>query len=493
MFDMFVIGFGIIFSFKIISLIIIGVILGILFGATPGLTTSMGLAFILPITYSMQAIEGISILVGLYVGGTTGGLITAILLNIPGTPGAICTTFDGYPMAKKGEAGRALGIGILYSFLGGIISLIALIFIAPSLARIALKFGPFEYFAITLLALILIAELSGKSLMRGIACGLLGIIFASVGPSPIDGHTRYTFGFHALDGGFSLVPTLVGLYAVREILKVAEFPIEAKVKVIEYKLKGFGITLKEFKNQFVNLIRSSLLGIGIGILPGLGAGTANIISYTTAKKQSKYPEKYGTGIIDGIIASETSNNAVTGGALVPLLTMGIPGDCGTAMMLAGLMLHGIMPGPLLFSTDGDLVYGIFAALLIANISMILIMYFGLRIFVKLLNIPKYILLSIISVFCAVGGFGINNRLFDVWSILFFGIVSYVLDKFKYPIPPLIMGFILGPIIEINLRRGLMFSQGNFNEFLLRPISGTFILITVLVVIFELFQIKKRKV
>jgi len=486
MFDMFIIGFGTIFSFKVIILIIIGVILGILFGASPGLTTSMGLVFILPITYSMQAIDGISILIGLYVGGTTGGLITAILIDIPGTPGAIATTFDGYPMTKKGEAGRALGIGIFYSFLGGVISLIALFFIAPSLARIALKFGPFEYFAITLLALTLIAELSGESLMKGIASGLLGIMFASVGPSPIDGHMRYTFGFHALDGGFSLVPTLVGLYAVLEILKVAELPNEAKAKAIEYKLKGFGITLKEFKNQFVNLIRSSLIGIGIGILPGLGAGTANIISYATSKKQSKYPEKYGTG-------SETSNNAVTGGALVPLLTMGIPGDCGTAMMLAGLMLHGIMPGPLLFRTNGNLVYGIFAALLIANISMILIMYFGLRIFVKLLDIPKYILLSIVSVFCLVGGFGINNRLFDVWSILFFGVVAYILDKFKYPISPLIMGFILGPIIEINLRRGLMFSQGNFSEFLLRPVSGTVILITILVVIFRLIRTKKRKV
>jgi len=483
MFDMFIIGFGTIFSFRVIILIIIGVTLGILFGASPGLTTSMGLVFILPITYSMQAIDGISILIGLYVGGTTGGLITAILIDIPGTPGAIATTFDGYPMTKKGEAGRALGIGIFYSFLGGVISLIAL------------KFGPFEYFAITLLALTLIAELSGESLMKGIASGLLGIMFASVGPSPIDGHMRYTFGFHALDGGFSLVPTLVGLYAVLEILKVAELPNEAKAKAkaIEYKLKGFGITLKEFKNQFVNLIRSSLIGIGIGILPGLGAGTANIISYATSKKQSKYPEKYGTGIIDGIIASETSNNAVTGGALVPLLTMGIPGDACTAMMLAGLMLHGIMPGPLLFRTNGNLVYGIFAALLIANISMILIMYFGLRIFVKLLDIPKYILLSIVSVFCLVGGFGINNRLFDVWSILFFGLVAYILDKFKYPISPLIMGFILGPIIEINLRRGLMFSQGNFSEFLLRPVSGTVILITILVVIFRLIRTKKRKV
>ena len=226
-----------------------------------------------------------------------------------------------------------------------------------------------------------------------------------------------------------------------------------------------------------------MLDIDIGILPGLGAGTANIISYNVSKKQSKYPEKYGTGIIDGVIASETSNNAVTGGALIPLLTMGIPGDVGTAMLLAGLMLHGIMPGLLLFKTNGDIVYAIFAALRIANIFMILIRYFDLRIFLKLLNIPKYVLLSIVFVFYMVGGFGINNRLFDAWSILFFGIVAYVLDKFKYPLAPLIMGFILGPIVEINLRRGLMFFQSNFSEFLLRPVSGTVILITILVVIF----------
>lgn len=480
MLELFVAGFSAVFTVKAMLLIALGVALGIIFGAIPGLTATMAVALCLPITFGMSPIEGMSLLIGLYIGGVSGGLISAILLRIPGTPSSIATTFDGHPMAAKGEAGKALGIGIVFSFIGGLISIIILMFISPPLADIALKFGPFEYFAIAIFSLTMISSLSTGSLAKGLISGLIGMALATVGTAPIDAYPRFTMGISELDAGFALLPALIGLFAISEILKTAESSISiTDGEIRDYSIKGFGFTMPEFIGQSWNLIRSSLIGTGIGILPGIGGGTSNIISWLTAKNQSKYPEKFGTGIMDGIVASEAANNASIGGALVPLLTLGIPGDTVTAMLLGGLMIHGLTPGPLLFSTSGEIVYGIFAALIIANVVMLIMEFFGMRMFVRLLSIPKHILLPVIIALCVVGSFGLNNRVFDVWSLVFFGLLGYVLEKFDYPLTPIILGFILGPIAETNLRRGLMYTNGNFLPFLTKPIAATFLIIALI--------------
>jgi putative tricarboxylic transport membrane protein len=491
MLEMFYIGFSQILALKPLILIFLGVGVGIIFGAIPGLTATMAVALFLPLTFGMHPVDGMSLLIGLYIGGVSGGLISAILINIPGTPSSIATTFDGHPMAERGEAGKALGAGIFYSFLGGWFSFLVLFFIAPPLADIALKFGPPEYFSIAIFSLTLIASLSTGSTIKGLMSGIVGLLLSCVGTAPIDAFPRFTFGFHDLDGGFNLLPALVGLFAITEILKTAESDIEIKLEnIANYRIKGFGFSGKEFVQQLGNFIRSALIGTGIGILPGIGGGTSNILSYIAAKKMSKHPEKFGTGILDGVVASETANNASIGGALVPLLAMGIPGDTVTAMLLGGLMIHGLSPGPLLFTTSGNIVYGIFAALIVANFVMVLMEYFGIRFFVRLLKIPKHIMLPIIIVFCVVGAYGLNNRVFDAWSVMFFGVIGYAFEKWGFPLAPVILGFILGPIAETNLRRGLMMTQGNFLPFLTKPVSGAFLVIALASVVYSV--IKERK-
>ena len=466
-----------------IALIAGGVLLGIIFGSIPGLSATMAVALCLPMTYGLEPIAGMALLLGLYIGGISGGLVAAILLRIPGTPASVATCFDGYPLAAKGQAGKALGVGIFFSFIGTLLGLAVLMFIAPSLASVALKFSYYEYFAVGVFSISMMASLISGSVVKGLVSGAIGLAFAMVGAAPIDGIPRLTFGFHALDAGFDILPVLIGLFAISEIIKAAKEKGKPQGKVLQdFKIKGFGFSFAEFKSQIVNLFRSAAIGIGIGILPGIGGGTSNILAYTAAKNQSKTPEKFGTGIIDGIVASETANNASIGGALVPLMTLGIPGDTVTAMLLGGLMIHGLNPGPLLFQNNGPLVYGIFAACLIANVFMLLMEYLGIKVFARVLTVPKHILLPIIMVLCVVGAFGVNNRLFDVWAVLLFGIVAYLLEKGGFPLPPIILGFILGPTIETNLRRGLMQSEGSIAPFFTHPISLAFLIITMIVIV-----------
>lgn len=475
---------------KTISLIFGGTVLGILFGSIPGITVTMGVALFLPITFSMEPVEGLSLLMGLYIGGTSGGLISAVLLNIPGTPASICTCLDGAPLAQQGKAGKALGLGIVYSFLGGMFSLVVLFFISPWLAGIALNFASYEYFSIGIFSLTLVSTMSGKSFVKGLFSALLGFSFTFIGMAPITAFPRFTFGFKQLNGGLSLLPILIGLFAVSQLFESSNKD-EEEVKPVEYSIKGFGFSLKEFLSQKWNFLRSALIGTGVGILPGLGGAICSVVAYGVAKKQSKYPEKFGTGAIDGIVASETSNNASTGGALVPLMTLGIPGDNTTAILLAGFMVHGITPGPLLFENNGVLVYGIFTALVLANIFMIISEFGGMRLFVKVLKVPKHFLLPIVLTLCVIGSYGLNNRMFDVWTMLFFGILGFGMKKFEIPSTPLLLGAILGPIIETELRRGLMRSKGSFLPFFTEPISGVILTITILVVLFSAIQTLRK--
>lgn len=476
--------------------IFIGTTVGIIFGCIPGLTATMAIAMFLPVTYGMVATQGISVLMALYIGGISGGLISAILLNIPGTPASIATCLDGRPLALKGEAGKALGVGIVFSFLGTIISLFALILISPPLASIAIKFGPFEYFSITIFSLTLIITLSSKNVVKGLMTGILGLVFATVGMAPIDSVQRYTFGNPALKSGFDILTVLVGVFAISEILLAAEASRQGVNKdvsaITDFKIKGFGFSIKEFFSQIGNMVRSAAIGIGIGILPGIGSGTSNILSYSVAQNQSKYPEKFGTGIIDGVVASEAANNATIGGTIIPLLTLGIPGDSTSALLLGALIMKGVQPGPLIFMQNGAVVYAIYAAMLLSSLFMLIVMFVGMKGFVRILKIPSQLLLPLVFVLCTVGAYGINNRLFDCYALVFFGFVGYLLQKGDYPMPPLILGFVLGNIMELNLRRALSYSQGDWLEFFTRPMSCAFLIFAVISFGINMYAICKSR-
>lgn len=476
-------------------LILIGVVIGIIFGSIPGLSASMALILFLPMSFGMEPMNGIALLVGLYLGGISGGLISAILLRIPGTASSIATVFDGGPMAANGEAGKALGVGILTSFVGGLISIFALMFISPYLAKVTLAFTSAEYFAIAVFALTIISSLSGNNLILGILAGLFGIALSLVGIAPVDGAIRFTFGQTNLYGGFETVVILIGLYAVTDIIKTGfeRRSIINETAKNQYALKGYGISVKEYAGQWVNIIRSALIGLGIGILPGIGGSTSSLLSYSAAKSSSKYPEKFGTGIIDGVIASETSNNAVIGGSLIPLITMGIPGNVATAIFLGGLTIHGISPGPLIFQKSGEYVYGIFIALLVANVFMLICERAGLPVFVKLLDIPKYYLLPVVMVCCVVGAYCANYSVFDVWCVAAFGLVGLLFKVLRVPSTPMIIGFILGSMTEENLRQALMQTGGSWSIFVTRPISLIFLLIALVSVVMTIrSKVKEKK-
>lgn len=474
-----------------IALIAIGVIIGIIFGSIPGLTATMAVVMFLPVTYAMTPVQGISTLVALYIGGISGGLISAILLNIPGTPSSVATCFDGSPMAEKGEAAKALGVGVVFSFIGTIIGIALLILISPKLAALAIKFGPFEYCALTIFSLSLVITLTGKDLVKGLIGAIIGTTLATVGLSPIDSKARFTFGNTNLTAGFKLLVVLIGLFAITEVIKYAATVRNDEEYIIkeDVKMRGVGFTVKEFTSQIGNAIRSALIGLGIGILPGIGGGVSCMISYTVAKNSSKTPEKFGTGIIDGVVASETANNGGIGGAMIPLLSLGIPGDAVTAMLLGGLMVHGVSPGPLIFQKSGATVYGIFFAMIIASIMMLIFMLIGMKGFIKVLKVPKNFLLPIIVVLCCVGAIGDSNRAFDVLGVFAFGLVGYLLIKAQIPSSPLILGFILGPTLESNLRKvsQLITSDSPLNH----PIFCIFIVLTVVVVFLSLRSSKKE--
>lgn len=467
--------------------IFVGTLTGLIFGCIPGLSAPIAVLLFLPMTFGMDTITGISLLIALYVGSTSGGLISAILLKIPGTPASIATVWDGGPMRDKGEAGKALGVGILYSFIGGMISVIALIFISPFLAQIAMKFSIFEYTAMSFMSLAVIASVCDAPMINALLSGLIGLLLSFVGMDAFSDVTRFTFGSRQLLSGFSMTSLLIGFFAVAEILKYAFKKPSEQGTALSAKIKGFGVSWQEFKSQSGNMIRSSLIGIAIGILPGIGGSTSSILSYTVAKNSSKYPEKFGTGIIDGVVASEAANNATVGGALIPLLTLSIPGSTVCAIMLGGLQSHGVFPGPLIFEKNDDLMYAIYAALIVANIAFFVIEYKGINLITKALKVPTYYMLPIVVVMCSIGAFSDNNRVFDVKVIFFFSVLALILNLMKIPSTPLIIGFILGSTLELNLRRAVMYDLGGFQDFFTRPISCVMIIIGCIMLFWPIYK------
>jgi putative tricarboxylic transport membrane protein len=434
------------------------------------------------------------LLIGVYIGGVSGGLISAVLIGIPGTPACVATVFDGYPMTKKGEGGKALGIGIFYSFLGTLFGFLALITVAPLLASLGLKFGYYEFFALILFALTIIAGLVTGNILKGLGSTALGMGISMIGTAPIDAAQRFTFGTRFLKSGFDLITLTVGFYAFTAFMEAAGSTKGKNGKKVtaNYKIKGFGFTFQEFKDNFVNYLRSALIGLGIGILPGMGGNISNLVAYSVAKSQSKYPEKFGTGIMDGVVASETANNATIGGAILPLLTLGIPGDGATALLIGGLMVYGITPGPLMFVNQADLVYSIYALLFLGSFAMLFIIRGALPFFVKLLDIPTNLLMPIIVILASVGIYCATKSVSDVWCALGLGFLAYFMKIINIPIAPLVVAFILTPMIEINLRRGMMVAPNrSFWDFFSSPIFVGFFIATILVTIYCGFSEVRR--
>ncbi len=479
-------GFATVLTPTGIFLMFVGVAVGIVFGALPGLSATMAIALFLPVTYAMASADAMTLLMSLFIGGVSGGLISAILLHIPGTPSSVATCFDGHPLVAKGQAAKALGVGVVFSFLGTIFSTVLLMFLAPEIARAAVSFGPFEFFSIAIFSLTMIATLSSGNMVKGISAGVIGFMFSTVGTDAIESVQRYTFGSTDLKGGFDMLAVMVGLFAVGEIIAAAETSHHKSEGIVTQPsmkgIKGFGFSMKEFVGQLPNALRSAFIGMGIGILPGIGGGTSNMLAYTVAKNSDKHPEEFGQGRIDGVVASETANNATIGGAMVPLLTLGIPGDTATAMLLGALTLHNLTPGPLLFQNQAPVVYGIFAAMLISSVIMLFMEFFGLRVFVKLLAIPKYILLPCIFVLCVIGAYNLKNNMSQVLACILFGVIGFAFKKFEVPSTPFILGFILGPLAESNYRRGMMRTFGSFGPFMTSPISAVFLGIALFVII-----------
>lgn len=476
-------------------LIVFAVFWGIAFGAVPGLSGIVGVALLIPFTFAFDPIEGLLLLGGVYVGSTFGGSISAILFNTPGSPEAACTALDGYPMARRGEAGKALGIALASSAIGGVLGTAVLMVAAPPLAQLALRFGPPEYFALALLGITAIASIGGGSVVKGLIAGLLGLAVATVGLDPLTGMPRYTFGNLMLMTGIGFVPAIIGIFALAEVLqRFSEGEKEGNVITdVSTKLPS----LAEFLQTKWTLLRSSAIGTVIGALPGVGATTAAFISYSEAVRWSRHPEQFGKGSPDGIAAPESANNAAVGGSMIPLLALGIPGSATTAVMIGGLTIHGIIPGPLLMTNNAQLVYSVFIGMMLANILMLVFGLKAARYFSLILKAPYALVGPAIVVLCMTGVYALNNNVVDIAVMLVFGVVGFFLRRLGFPIACFVIGLVLGPIAELSLRQGLILADYDFVAMVSRPIAGSLVLLSILSLGYGLFgqiyrQIKGRR-
>lgn len=476
-----------IFEINSLVFIVLGVFLGFIFGSLPGLTATMGVAIMLPITYGMEPTTAILFLLGIYCAGTYGGSAAAILINTPGTPASAATVLDGYALAERGEAAVALRMALLASVVGGLFSAFALLLIAPQLSSFALNFGPAEFFALALFGLTMIASISGGNLRKGLIMGILGILISTVGLDPISGLPRFSFGNTYLMGGINLIPALIGLFAISEIIKksqTAHITKDEKLNNIEKAAESFKNLFRKYKKT---MFKSSAIGTFIGAIPGTGPAIAAFLSYNEARRASKHKEEFGKGSLDGIAAAEAGNNGVTGATLIPLLTLGIPGDTVTAVMLGALVMQGLAPGPQLFVNYADIVYTIMFGLILVNLVMFVQGLFAVRVFAKIKSVPINLLLPILLVLCFIGSFAINNTVFDAKIMLLFGLIGYILPKFGFPVTPMLLGIVLGPIAETSFRQALAISDGSWMIFVTEPISLVFVLLSIFSILLPIIK------
>jgi putative tricarboxylic transport membrane protein len=447
----------------------VGVVVGTAIGVLPGIGPVTTVAMLVPLTFGMNPTAALIMLAGIYYGSQYGGSTTAILINTPGETSSVMTCLDGYQMARQGRAGPALGMAAIGSFIAGTISVVLLMLLARPLIRVALEFGPAEYFAIMLLALLTLGGLTGESVMKGLLMAAFGLLLGTVGGDPMTGTPRFTFGEPSLLDGLEFLPVTIGLFAVAEVLTTATRSLAHDVYAAP--IRGLLPSRADWWACRWTLPRASLIGFVVGVLPGAGATLASIIAYLTEKRLSRHPERFGTGVIEGVAAPETANNAASGGAMVPLLTLGVPGSGTTAIMLGALMLWGLRPGPLLFEKNPDLVWGLIASMYIGNVLLLILNLPLIGLWVRLLSVPPRILMPLILLFCFTGTYAVSGNPFDLWVMVAFGIVGFVLQRYGYPVAPIVLGLILGPMLETHFRRALIVSRGNYAIFLQRPIAA----------------------
>jgi len=468
-------------------LAILGTFVGIVFGVIPGLTGTICLVLLLPLTYAMEPVQALVLMAAVYCGAVFGGAISAITLNIPGTPEAICTTFDGHPMAKKGLAGKAIGGAIEVSALGGFVSVLVLLLLGPLVANWALGFSSAEYFSLILMGLCCVSAITGKSLTKGFIAMFLGALVGTIGTSAITGTTRFSFGSTYLAGGLEFIPILIGVFAISEFLIRFE---EAKEVRGGYAARSEWTSLKELWRLRTTIGISGILGFICGVIPGMGATLASFLGYGTARAISKRGSEFGTGILDGVVAPETANNSATGGAMLPLLTLGIPGGTATAVMLGVLLLHGIEPGPKVFRASPDLVGATCASMLAANILLLVMGFYLARPFSNILKIRWGYLVTGMLVFCFIGAFCLRANFFDVFTMIGFGILGYFMRKNDYPLAPFILAIILGHMLEEQFLRTMLRSGNDFLPFVTRPVSLAFLIFALFLLVFPLIGRKK---
>lgn len=491
--DNFLIGLSNVFTFHTFLILVCGVFGGILIGALPGLTSTMGVALLLPITYGMQATVGIVMLLGIYCGSVYGGSISAILLSTPGTPASAATILDGHPLAKRGEGGRALTISTISSTFGGVISGALLICISPIIAQFALKFGATEFFALAVFGLSIIVGITNKSIAKGLSAGFLGLLLATVGIDDVTGTVRFTFGIDKLNTGFQLIPAMIGLFAISQVFLRLEQ--KATSELIAQKKFSLIPSASDLKAIFKTSAWSSILGAFIGAIPGTGGDIAAWTSYNIAKRTSKHPEEFGTGCVVGVAAPESANNGTTGGTLIPLLTLGVPGDTSTAVLLGAFTLQGLQAGPLLFTQHADLIYTIFVGFMVANVLMLILGMGLMRLYVKVLSVPEHYVVPAILSLCIVGAYAINKNIFDILVMIGFGLLGYILTKVEVPLSPIVLAFILGPMAEKNFRRALMISNGKYSTFFSRPLTVVLLSLAIVSLMLPFIQnvlIKRKK-
>lgn len=450
----------------------LGVFLGIAIGVLPGINTGTLMVLVLPFTFTMPSVDAVILLIAIFVGGVSGGLVTATLMRIPGEPNAIMTCMDGYPLAKAGHPGRALGLGNTASIVGGVLSWVALVLLAPPLARVAVVFGPWETFALVCMALVLIASLSRGSLLKGCMSAVFGMLVAMVGIDPSSGVQRLTFGSVEMSGGLNILPVILGIFAISQLLSDTLNIEEEDLDHVRANMKGILIRFRDYLRHGINMLRSSLIGIGIGILPGVGATIASIVAYTTAKNVSRQPELFGHGSEEAIVATESANNATSGGTLIPLLTLGIPGGLADSVLLGALVLHNLQPGPLLYAHHPEIVNAIMATHLFAHLVMFALMTLGVTLFARLMLVSSAWIFPLVLVFCIVGAYSLSNQMFDVGVMLVFALVGIGFEFAKVPLAPFVVGFVLAPLGEGKLRASLMSSDGDITAILDRPIAMT---------------------
>ncbi len=467
-----------------LSMIVVGLVIGIVIGAIPGLNVPLAVAIALPITFSLPPIAGLAMLVGIYKGGTYGGSLSAVLINVPGTPAAAATALDGAALTRQGKAGKALKMSLYASIIGEFVSDIALIAFAVPMATFALKFGPAEIFSLGIFALTLVGVLSQGNLVKGLIAGTVGLFLSTFGVDPLTGDFRLTFGIREMAGGWAFIALVIGIFATAEALSILERGLGQRQRAGSVRLSdpNHSLTRAEWRRCLPVIGRSSLIGVFIGAVPGLGAAVSAYLNYGITRNMAREPERFGKGALEGVAAAESGNNAVTSATFVPLLTLGIPGDVITAIMMGAFIVHGLIPGPVLFEQQGDFIAAFFIMMVVATALHLVIARAGLGVFIQTTRVSDQVLFPVVILLSVTGVFVSTNSIFDIYVMLGFGVFGYLMNKFGFPVAPLLIGFILGPLVEVGLRQAMILSRGSLDIFVTRPISAIFLLLALVTMI-----------